>query len=247
MRKLIYIIALFSLLPTYSQDISSAFDNKKFELKHFIINGQVEELDLTNPNDATGNTLRDIPFIEFTFNNNTEILNAFIAGYCNGTSAEYKVLDNYLEVLERGGTTLMDCGNDESSEYFFPVKGQINWTENTNQVFYKFDEDGENLTLWINENHKLIFEEKVLSIKKSILENAIAIYPNPTKDYINIDINSNNVNLIKVSIIDNQGKEVIKKVNNLKTIDISKLASGIYFIKLKSNSNTSITRKIIKQ
>ena len=78
-----------------------------------------------------------------------------------------------------------------------------------------------------------------MSICSSINEfqNGISnIYPNPSHDFISIELNKNIVHLINyISITDINGRE-IKRVSNLnyenEQINISNFSSGIYFIKV---------------
>lgn len=246
MKKRYYIFIFFFTISINCQEVSSFFNDKTFELNHFIKNGEVEELDLKNPNDPSGNTSRGVPLIEFDFNSEENQLEASISGYCNGTEVKYKIFENCLEILLRGGTTLADCGGDESIDYFFPLKGIIDYNTTTDKVFFKFTEDKKGLWLWIDENHKLYFTKQVLSIEENQLEKAISIYPNPTNNYINIDVKQANIKLSQVSIIDFQGKEIIKKSSNFESIDISKLAKGIYFLKIRNDANLLIIKKFIK-
>ena len=65
------------------------------------------------------------------------------------------------------------------------------------------------------------------------------IYPNPTKEYINIDCSS----LESVTIYNILGKELIKETSN--RINVSSLSNGVYFIKVSDGVNSS-TKKFIK-
>ena len=68
---------------------------------------------------------------------------------------------------------------------------------------------------------------------------SFSIYPNPTKEYLNIDCSS----LESVSVYDILGKELIKDNNN--RINVSSLSKGVYFIKVSDGINSS-TKKFIK-
>jgi endonuclease I len=73
----------------------------------------------------------------------------------------------------------------------------------------------------------------------------IKLYPNPTSgDVLNIDANQN----LSITIFDLLGKKLIidSVSSSKKQVDISKLKSGAYFIKLSSEDGTA-TRKFIKQ
>ena len=65
------------------------------------------------------------------------------------------------------------------------------------------------------------------------------IYPNPTKEYINIDCSS----LESITIYNILGKELIKVTSN--RINVSSLSNGVYFINVSDGINSS-TKKFIK-
>lgn len=67
------------------------------------------------------------------------------------------------------------------------------------------------------------------------------IFPNPSKDYLNID----NRNLKIIIIYDIFGKELIK-VSGKNKIDVSLLSEGVYIIKVFDGINSS-TKKFIKE
>jgi hypothetical protein len=69
------------------------------------------------------------------------------------------------------------------------------------------------------------------------------IYPNPTKDELNIS--TSRVNQVVITMYTLSGQIVLTGINE-KTIDISHLENGIYFINLSIDGLT-YTRKVIKQ
>ena len=85
-----------------------------------------------------------------------------------------------------------------------------------------------------------------LGVEDSGLNYGLSIYPNPTDDELHIGIGQNvSVNIV---ISDNTGKEVFNRTvkDQVTTIDMSKLASGIYFVKMDTE-NGVITEKIVKR
>ncbi len=245
-------------LPTSSKGIekknsivtinTSLFNNREFTLKYFLKNQVREDLDLKNPNDSNDETSRGIPNIIFSLNPNSEYLDAELNGFCNVSSATFKIGGSYLDVLQRGSTTLTDCGIDESSDFFKPITGNIYMHNPAKKVYYEFNEDYSGLWLWTNENHKLYFESKTLNTKADIFEKSITIYPNPSNDIINITLPFGRfTSLTEIALIDNQGKIIVKKKDNFETIDISKYSSGIYFLKLTNKNGTTAFKKIIKE
>lgn len=85
----------------------------------------------------------------------------------------------------------------------------------------------------------LVYTE--LSSNQIINENEILVYPNPTSSLINLD---SEIKIDKIEIIGIDGKNY--QLNCIENqIDISKLNSGIYFLKIIS-SEKIIIKKIIK-
>lgn len=72
-------------------------------------------------------------------------------------------------------------------------------------------------------------------------EYQLDIYPNPFNEVINI---STNRNLKSIELLDLSGKKILESQD--KTIDLSFISKGIYFIRL-NNGKTIQTKKIIKQ
>ncbi len=75
-----------------------------------------------------------------------------------------------------------------------------------------------------------------------------SIYPNPSKDFIRISSNKiNALDIQSVAIIDIKG-QLIKQVNSLtdNKIDISDLNTGVYTVRITSNSEI-INKKLIKE
>ena len=73
----------------------------------------------------------------------------------------------------------------------------------------------------------------------------INVYPNPAKNILNI---SNAVNINKVFIYEITGKLVVEELNrNHKQIDVSKLNSGIYLLKVQDENDNMLTKRFIKE
>jgi serine protease len=81
-------------------------------------------------------------------------------------------------------------------------------------------------------------------------ENDVALYPNPVSNNLNVRFNLNTTNLVSFVIYDLPGKEVYSSTemeikNKGFEIDLSKLTSGVYFIKFLIDEKPLI-RKFIK-
>ncbi len=74
----------------------------------------------------------------------------------------------------------------------------------------------------------------------------ITISPNPTTGIVNIQTDKADELIQQVVITDAQGKAVFTRNTGNKRIDISHLASGLYFYRIKGSKKT-VTGKLIKQ
>ena len=85
-----------------------------------------------------------------------------------------------------------------------------------------------------------------LSSKEFTIDpNAISIYPNPVNNVLNFNV-SENVTISDISIVDITGKLINSSFNlNQKTIDVSDIQSGVYFVRFTSEDKT-VTKKFIK-
>lgn len=76
-------------------------------------------------------------------------------------------------------------------------------------------------------------------------ENTIRIYPNPVSKTLHIGVTDNSFTIDAVSLFNVMGKEVYSS-KNVNTIDVSNIAKGIYFLRLKNaTKGSSITKKVI--
>jgi hypothetical protein len=83
-----------------------------------------------------------------------------------------------------------------------------------------------------------------LSSSNFNINNQIAIYPNPTKNKVFIDVK--NLSNAKLDVVDITGKTLFSQLLNLNnTIDTSSLTNGIYLFKVTSNEGTAAA-KVVK-
>ena len=80
-----------------------------------------------------------------------------------------------------------------------------------------------------------------LSIGESIQNNLFSIYPNPVNDILTIEVENSS----RVEIMDINGK-IVKTLNILskKSIDVSDLTQGIYFIKTSSKEGVKVSKLV---
>ena len=85
-----------------------------------------------------------------------------------------------------------------------------------------------------------------LGVSNSILNNSIAVFPNPTKGKVSIT-NNNTLEIEQISIYSISGELFSNKVNpNTNSMDLSNLSKGVYFFKIKTNQGVLIKRIIIE-
>ncbi|MAZ26217.1 MAG: hypothetical protein CL868_03950 [Cytophagaceae bacterium] len=73
-------------------------------------------------------------------------------------------------------------------------------------------------------------------------ENDFTIYPNPTSDVLNINIQNQNIE--KIILYDISGKKL--RVYNISSIDIKEFRTGLYIIKIHTKAKKVLTSKVIK-
>ncbi|MEM6719889.1 MAG: T9SS type A sorting domain-containing protein [Bacteroidota bacterium] len=87
------------------------------------------------------------------------------------------------------------------------------------------------------------FDFATLSVEEPNELAELAIYPNPAKDIVHIT--NTNTELIKAEIHNSNGQLILSQENNLNTINVNNLRSGIYMLKLYSDKAQK-TIKLIK-
>ncbi len=89
----------------------------------------------------------------------------------------------------------------------------------------------------------------LVNVEKQINNTEIKVYPNPSTDYINIDITGINTSDYKIQLFDNLGQLLINKsYENAKRISLQQYAKSVYYLKIINiTDNKSDTYKILKK
>ena len=85
------------------------------------------------------------------------------------------------------------------------------------------------------------FTGAALSVKIDDVLNAIAVYPNPTNEFIKI---SGPLVIKKAFLFNSTGKLVQKSIGDVEKIDISTLPKGVYILKAFVEGNQFFTKKV---
>ncbi len=200
----------------------------------------------------------------------TELLNAGID--VNNTVAPDGGGGSYVWIggndLSVEGNWIWDGDNDNNGTQFWigtstgnPVNGHYNNWGNEPDNFGGQDALGLSLNGWplgvvgqwndVDHTNTLYFvvqRSAILEIEDTNISNKVSMYPNPVVDFLTVEVDG--IDLRNISIFDSYGQELktmpVKKNLASKTIDLSYLNNGIYFIKIISQNGKSTIKKIIK-
>lgn len=141
-----------------------------------------------------------------------------------------------------------------------PTDGALRTGDNFRDNFEKIQIDNPNGTYTVTVTHKgtlnsslqnysLIVSGPQINLDAEQFvanKSSINVFPNPTSNVLNFDA-SDFTEISQVQIIDLSGKIINTNFNlNQKSIDVSNLQTGVYFIKFTTN-NEIITKKFIKK
>ncbi|GAA4361144.1 hypothetical protein GCM10023185_28030 [Hymenobacter saemangeumensis] len=83
-------------------------------------------------------------------------------------------------------------------------------------------------------------------------EKTLVIYPNPTTGIIHLTINNLEGKKVELSVLNVIGtvmyRETLTELNDryTKTLDLSKFANGLYYVKLESEKNSQMCKLVIR-
>lgn len=228
-------LILFGFFTKAQQEILT--DNTWY-LKKVIIDGTEYAHPTTHPDIEGTAVFTDDSFLSIVCNwlasdilytsNTTFIIYPSISlGSCNGRW-DYDTFEHYYFGLFFGG----DTANEVGPEY------QYSLTEINNNV--------KELTLINTKGNKAIYHSDHLHTTN--LSNAkLSISPNPVKDILYLQNLQKNAKNLWIEIYDTQGKLIINQFIKENKLDVSQLEKGIYFIKIKNNTEVILSQKIIKK
>ncbi|MBI2281024.1 MAG: T9SS type A sorting domain-containing protein [Bacteroidetes bacterium] len=87
-------------------------------------------------------------------------------------------------------------------------------------------------------------EMTVTSVKKVTSTNKLNIYPNPAKDVVNIVYNGNEA--LNLEVTDITGKKIMSQTLKTKTIDVTGLNQGLYFVRLYNQNNDFVQKLVVE-
>ena len=105
-------------------------------------------------------------------------------------------------------------------------------------------------TLSLGNNYNMLFVNanfvitSTLSIDYNILLNKIKLYPNPVRNFLQIEF-SDQLVINEIVIYNLSGKEIIKEKNAIRKFKLNSLNAGTYLIKIITDQGI-ITKRILK-
>lgn len=163
-------------------------------------------------------------------------------GACNTFMGTYSFdpngsIFNSTDFTETGDDCIIQVHNQFEDGYF----SFMQWFQVSD---ISFDTNG--LTMYLSSIllGYAIFKDYPLSINDANFENTFAVFPNPVSDQL--FISSENIQIEKISIYSISGREILLLETNEKSIDVSNLSEGIYFLEVTSLEGKNI-KKFIKQ
>jgi len=154
-----------------------------------------------------------------------------------------------------------DMYNAYDFEIYYTDDLGENWEEISNEDMYYiqaytastlFNEDGETADVYIGTSDigviKLTLDFTDLSVPDYSDDNNeknILIYPNPAEDFLHIET-KNNIDISRLSFYAMNGKK-IKEEGSSNKIDVSSMPSGVYLLKIQTNSNEKVIKRFVKK
>jgi len=176
-----------------------------------------------------------------------------MVNYMNTKSMDAKVIPLGASVAEEGTYDLnfdQVDGFDANINIYLKDNYNNTITDLRKVSKYSFNVDAKAESI-VDARLELIFVNKTSSIENVLAGRKanMSVYPNPAVDVLNVEITNANFKHSEVSIFNVSGVEVMNNnmIGNKKSLDVQKLSSGVYFVRV-SNSETgySNTVKFVK-
>ena len=89
-----------------------------------------------------------------------------------------------------------------------------------------------------------VYQQVVLGASNTFdLDASLKLYPNPATDKIHI---SSKMPISGLALYDVYGKLILTRENNTKSIDVSRLNSGVYFLEVSSSTQKAVKKVMVK-
>ena len=195
-----------------------------------------------------------VPYYGKHWKTTTNLAGSSITSYISSTF--YR--DDVLNAVSYGGYIWDNNSQTSWYRWFDTIDWNQVWSDNEQSIEKKYDlalaesiggvgiwalnYDGTRPELWDLINTKF---GVTASVEDSFVNNNIRLYPNPTSGIINIS-NSKKLTKVEVTMKYLLGQIVLKVQPENKSIDISKLTNGLYFLIIEDKIGNIATFKVLK-
>gem|GEM_PF-4726936 len=133
----------------------------------------------------------------------------------------------------------VDFGSTWTSE-IVSINDNIKWVKvtNTGEVYFQ----AFNYNLFNSFVYKKNYFTNVNELQFN--NKSLVIYPNPTSNIINVELDGKTINKFLISIINSLGEVVLESEKSI--VDLSSISSGLYSIELKTSEGEIFRTKLVK-
>ncbi|TDP59436.1 CRTAC1 family protein [Flavobacterium dankookense] len=185
------------------------------------------------------------PYVRYAIpneNNWLKITTKGIASNSNGIGAR-------IEIYGAWGKQIRDVRSGEGFEFGSTLNTHFGLGTATeiDQVVVKWPSGTVDTFENVAINQTLNVVEGATLSNQNFNNGVFAIYPNPVKETINIQLKDNTITLNNAQIFDINGKRVISTNNVDQPINVSQLANGSYILVVTDSDTKSYSQKFIKE
>ncbi|HOD10953.1 MAG TPA: FG-GAP-like repeat-containing protein, partial [Flavobacterium sp.] len=175
-------------------------------------------------------------------NNWLKITTKGIASNSNGIGAR-------IEIYGSWGKQIRDVRSGEGFEFMSTLNTHFGLGTATeiDQVIIKWPSGTVDTYNNVAINQTLNVIEGATLSNQNFNNGVFAIYPNPVKETINIQLKDNSMTLNNAQIFDINGKRVINTNDVSQPINVSQLANGSYILVVTDSDTKSYSQKFIKE
>lgn len=236
MKKLYILIFSFLFILGFSQTYSILLSNVTWK----IVKIQSNNVDYYPPAPLSANgwiKFNDPETNRFTGNFFNSVIGDMVWGENNINN--FRVTSSAVTLMSYGGENKVAVNqfDEMANSFYMSFPTTANFTFDYEEIL-----SGRNLVVTNPAGNKIFYSNLILGTAEA-LKSKISIYPNPATEIVIVENLKPNSSL---ELIDNSGK-LVKSISNIKTtkteINIKNLSSGIYYLKVDSQSIHKIIKK----
>lgn len=202
------------------------------------------------PSGAIGDTNND-GFLDVFRNGNIHLNNTNSNNWIKintiGTLSNINGIGARIEIETPSGTQIRDVRSGEGFEFMSSLTAHFglgtDTTINSLTIYWPSGTVDYIANPAINITHNITEGSALSVIDETLID--LSIYPNPVEDELTIKTSAEVINKV-ATVFDINGKRIISSKLKTKTLNVSNLTSGVYFLRLESEGKT-MKRKFIKK